>query len=145
MLVSVTRLRLRSWRYVPGFVRDSAASLGGAIRAAGFIDGKLLADRHLAFWTATRWRDEAAMRAWLGMGAHGRAMPRLANWCDEASVVRWQQPDGAPFPAWGECHERMTAEGRASAVRFPTQAHVARCVPSPREGRVRLELPFRAV
>jgi hypothetical protein len=31
------------------------------------------------------------MRAFMLSGAHQRAMPKLFNWCDEASVVHWNQ------------------------------------------------------
>lgn len=78
-LISVTRLRVRSWRYLPGFA----------------------------------------------------LMVKLLDWCDEASVVHWDQQD-ATLPAWGEAYRRMVGEGRASKVRFPSAAHFAYQIPPPR-------------
>ena len=52
MLISVTRLRLCSWRYLPSFLRHTAASLGQAAVAFGLLDGRLLSNCSLVFWTA---------------------------------------------------------------------------------------------
>lgn len=38
-------------------------------------------------------------------------MPKLPDWCDEASVTRWEQV-GAELPTWAEAYRRMSAEGR---------------------------------
>ncbi|MBX9934186.1 MAG: hypothetical protein K2Y56_22140 [Methylobacterium sp.] len=51
--VSVTRLRIRSWRFMPGFVADTLRSLSQTRDAAGFLHGSLLADRKRTFWTLT--------------------------------------------------------------------------------------------
>ena len=144
MIVSATRLRLRSWRHAPGFARYTAASLGQAIAAAGFVDGRLLAGQRLTFWTVTRWCSEDAMRRWRPAGAHGRAMPFLVEWCDEASAARWEQRDGTAFPIWEDCAERMAGEGGASRVRQPSDAQAAGAAPGPppKRGR-RLVLPLR--
>jgi hypothetical protein len=50
MIVSVTHLRLRSWRYLAGFARDAVGSCRQAKAAAGFSDGRLLGDRRRTFW-----------------------------------------------------------------------------------------------
>ena len=136
MIVSTTRLRLRSWRYLVGFARDTLGSLRQAKAAAGCLDGQLLFERRRTFWTVTRWSSEAAMRAWRGSSAHARAMPHLLEWCDEASVVRWEAPEDAPFPTWEECHRRMVSQGRPSKVRHPSDAHRmgTGLVPTPRLG-----------
>jgi len=146
VVVSVTRLRLRSWRHLAGFARYSAASLGQALRTVGFRDGRLLAGRNLTFWTVTRWSSEDAMRRWRAAGAHGRAMPFLAEWCDEASVARWDQVDGAPFPSWHVCALRMAEQGRASRLSQPSNAQRSGAAPEapPGWGR-RLVLPFRSL
>ena len=143
MIVSVTRLRLRSRRFFPGFARATLASLREMRRASGFEGGRVLADRRLAFWTVTRWSSAASMIAWRGAGAHGRAMPDLVEWCDEAAVVRWEQDAGAPFPSWGECYRRMVEDGRGSRVRYPSNAPELAAIPLPRDGRFARVLAFR--
>jgi hypothetical protein len=75
----------------------------------------------LVFWTRTVWRDMPAMRAFMLSGAHKRAMPKLLNWCSEASMVHWESGTGT-LPTWGEAEVRLRAEGRTSRVRHPSEA-----------------------
>ena len=84
-----------------------------------------MSDRKLTYWTVTAWDDEGAMKAYRNAGAHRRAMPKLLNWCDEASVAHWAQ-ESAELPDKREAHRRMLAEGRISKVHFPSAAHVAK-------------------
>ena len=74
------------------------------------------------FWTMTMWTDERSIKAYMTSGAHLKAMPRLINWADEASAVRWHQ--GHPErPDWAEAARRMRAEGRPSTLRHPGPHH----------------------
>jgi len=75
-------------------------------------------------WTATAWESEAAMRSFRGSGVHQVAMPNLAHWCDEASVVHWNQP-GNEVAEPGVILRRMRAEGRLLRVRHPSPEHAA--------------------
>lgn len=120
--VSVTRLRIRSWRFMPGFVVDTKRSLSQTRDAVGFLHGSLLADRKRTFWTLTVWADQADMRAFMTSGAHRQAMPKLLEWCDEASLVHWTQGDDA-VPSWNAASDRMRTEGRPSKVRHPSPRH----------------------
>ena len=120
--VSITRLRIRSWRFMPAFAVETVRTLAQVKRADGFVGGSLLPDRRLTFWTMTLWRDAAAMRAYLVSGAHLRAMPKLLRWCDEASVVHWTQGDDVA-PDWPEAERRMRAEGRPSKLHHPAPHH----------------------
>lgn len=129
--VSVTRLRIRSLRFMPGFVIRTLGSLRQLRSAEGFVTGSLLPDRRRTFWTMTLWRDQAAMRRYMTAGAHLAAMPRLLQWCDEASVVHWQQEDDA-LPDWTEADRRMRTEGRLSKVRHPASHHATLGYPPPR-------------
>ncbi len=124
IFVSITRLRIRSVWFMPRFALHAFTSLRQCKRASGFLDGSLLPDRKLAFWTMTLWQDQAAMRAYMGGGAHLKAMPKLLHWCDEASVVHWTQDDATP-PSWEEAVRRMRTQGRASKVRHPSAAHAS--------------------
>ena len=129
--VSVTRLRVRFWRYLPAFLLGSMRALVQAKRAPGNLSSSVLRDAHLAFWTRTVWDDEAAMRGFMLSGMHRRLMPRLLDWCDEAAVVHWIS-DAAQPPSWLEAHRRLQAEGRPSKVKHPSEAQRRFVIPPPR-------------
>ncbi len=120
--VSITRLRIRAWRFMPGFALHAVRSTRQCRRAPGFLGGSLLGDRHRTYWTMTLWRDEEAMRASMTGGAHRAAMGKLQHWCDEASVVHWHQ-DGGDLPSWRDAETRMREQGRPSKVRHPSPGH----------------------
>ena len=119
--VSITRLRVRAWRYLPGFVIQSFRAARQAKLAAGNVAVSLLRDADRAFWTRTVWRDEAAMRSFMRSGVHRRVMARLPEWCDEATLVHWVQDANEP-PSWPEAHRRLQQEGRRSRVNYPSEA-----------------------
>jgi hypothetical protein len=129
--VSITRLRLRSWRFVPGLIWHALRSSRQAKATPGNLRALTLREANATFWTCTVWHDEAAMRAFLVSGAHRSAMRRLPDWCDEASVAHWQQ-DSAEPPSWIEVHRRMQGEGRRSNVRYPSPAQERFEIPPPR-------------
>jgi uncharacterized protein DUF3291 len=131
MLISVTRLRVRSFRYLPLFIFYSLLSASQAKRAAGNYGTAVLRERNNTFWTRTAWSDESSMRAFMMGGIHRRAMPRLLDWCDEASVVHWSQ-DSSELPGWQEAHRRMVDEGRPSKVKHPSPAHLTHKIPEPK-------------
>jgi Domain of unknown function (DUF3291) len=118
-LVSVTRLRLRSLRFLPAFAWYAQRSAHQAKRAAGNAGVLLRKTRGLTFWTMSVWRDEHAMAAFRGAPPHRDAMPRLAHWCDEASVAHW--PIDAPgMPDWETAAGRLATGGRLSRVDHPS-------------------------
>jgi hypothetical protein len=129
MWISVTRLRLRRWWYLPEFLWRSKRSTAQAAKTAGFLGGYTLADRHRAFWTMTAWKDEASMRAYRGSGAHRAVMPKLANWCDEAAVAHWQAD---AFPTWAEAWQRISASGRLTPVENPSEGQKTKRIAEPR-------------
>ncbi len=122
--VSITRLRLRSVRFLPFFVVHTLRSLRQVKRAPGFCSGSLLPDRGWTFWTLTLWDKQSSMRRYMTEGSHRQAMPYLMEWCDEASVVHWEQSE-SDLPAWDEADRRMRSEGRASKVHYPSDRHAA--------------------
>lgn len=122
VFVSITRLRIRSLRFMPAFALHTWRVLRQTRRAGGYLDGSLLADRKLTFWTMTLWRDQSDMKGYMTSGAHLKAMPKLLDWCDEASVAHWTQDDMVP-PDWAEADRRMREEGRPSKVRNPGPDH----------------------
>jgi hypothetical protein len=140
-LVSVTRLRVRSWKYLPAFFVATLRSALQARRAKGNLAVSILREAHNTFWTRSLWIDEAAMTSFMMSGAHRTMMPHLLEWCDEASVARWTQ-DIAQKPTWEEVYQRMQREGRTSRVKHPSQAHRRFEFPAPKVRRTG-ELRFR--
>jgi Domain of unknown function (DUF3291) len=138
--LSVTRLRLRSAYHLPMFfvhVWKTRAQLQGA---EGFIQGALLNDRERTFWTMTLWREQGDMQRYMTQGAHGKVMPKLALWCDEASVVHWNM-DSLVLPDWHEADRRMRAEGRSSRLPKPSRHHADLSYAPP---RTTLTLPIKS-
>ena len=129
--VSITRLRVRSWRYLPAFLIQSFRAARQARRAVGNLGISVLRDANLAFWTRTVWIDEAAMRSFMRSGTHRRVMPRLVEWCDEASVAHWPQEVPEP-PSWQEAHRRLQRQGRRSRDNHPSEAQRRFEIPAPR-------------
>lgn len=132
-VVAVTRLRVRSWHYLPAFFVQAFRSARQAAKADGNLVTRLLRDQRNTFWTNTIWNNAEAMRAYMLAGVHRQVMGKLANWCDEAALVHWTQ-DGAEFPTWEEACQRLKNDGRPSKVNHPSPAHVAHDFPMPRAG-----------
>lgn len=99
IFVSLTRLRIRSMRFLPLFAFHTLRSLRQVKKAPGFQAGQLLPDRNWTFWTMTSWNERDSMRRYMTAGAHNAAMPHLMHWCDEASVAHWEQEE-MTLPSW---------------------------------------------
>jgi len=123
-VVSITRLRVRSWLFAPAFLFTALRISAQARNAEGSLAVKIFRDGRNTFWTSTCWDSEASMRAFMIAKPHGPAMHKLLEWCDEAALVRWTQ-ESADLPSWTEAHERMLREGRRSKVNHPSEAHKA--------------------
>lgn len=132
--VSLTRLRIRSVRFLPMFVVHMLRTLRQVKRSAGFQHGALLADRNWTFWTMTAWDNQESMRGYMTSASHKSAMPHLLDWCDEASVAHWVQSE-VSLPSWIEADSRMRASGRASKVRHPSPQHADLTFKAPRTTR----------
>ena len=90
-----------------------------------------MVDAHRTYWTLTVWSSEQAMKKFRGANAHARAMPRLADWCDEGAYAHWIAA-GDAIPIWEEAYEHLVAEGRLSRVTHPSENHKKRVFPQPR-------------
>ena len=130
VFVSVTRLRIRSRWFLPAFFWYSLLSMIQAKRSPGNLKAIGLLEAKRTFWTLSAWNDAESMRAFMTSGSHRKAMPKLLNWCDEASVAHWEQ-ESAELPAWPEAHRRMLELGRPSKVNPPSAAHLSREIPPP--------------
>jgi hypothetical protein len=133
-LVSITRLRVRSLRYLPAFLFGALRSAREAKNAPGNLAVSVLSDSHLAFWTRTLWTDERSMRAFMFLPAHRAVMPKLLQWCDEAAVAHWVAETLEPL-AWQEVHRRLQQDGRTSKVDHPSAAQQRFEIPPPKTTR----------
>jgi hypothetical protein len=68
-VVSITRLPVRSWRFVPPFLFHTILSAWQARKAPGIQSATLLKDNWRTYWTRTVWIDEAAMKMFMPAGA----------------------------------------------------------------------------
>src|SRR5580658_5114892 len=134
-LISLTRLRVRSFRYLPGFLWDTFQSVRQVQRSPGFLGGRLLVNSGYVFWTMTAWQDETAMNAYRTSGAHRQAMPKLLKWCDEAAVVHWTQ-ESAEIPEWQQAELHMSEKRRLSKVNHPSAAQASQQIPPPQPSRI---------
>lgn len=139
IFVSVTRLRVRSFLFLPQFMWHAARSMRQTEHSQGFLHGQVQREARNTFWTVTLWCDPESMNSFRLSGAHRAAMPRLLEWCDEASVVHWAQ-ETAQLPQWTEAHRRMVAEGRLSKVNHPSSDHSANRIPAPVPSRIGREM-----
>jgi hypothetical protein len=130
-VVSITRLRVRSWRFLLPFMYYALRSSQQAKKARGNLEVSLLRDAKNAFWTRTVWNSEDDMKSFMLAGPHRVAMRKLLEWCDEASLVHWTQESTRP-PDWPEAHRRLTSEGRLSKVNHPSPAQEAFEIPPPK-------------
>ncbi len=133
-LVSITRLRVRSFRYLPAFLLGSLRSARAAKNASGNLAVALLSDTNFVFWTRTLWTDEKSTRAFMLAPAHRSVMPKLLQWCDEAAVAHWLQETPEP-PSWQEVHRRLQQQGRTSKVDHPSAAQLRFEFPPPKTTR----------
>lgn len=120
--VSVTRLRIRSVRFLPVFFVNVWRTARQVRRTPGFVGGQLAIGPHQTYWTVTVWESQSAMREYRDSGAHLHTMPHLLQWSDEAARVHWEQPD-ATVPLLHEVAERLSREGQLSKLTYPSWAH----------------------
>src|SRR5262245_54544836 len=115
VLVSVTRLRVRSLRSLLPFIWYAVRSTLQAKRSPGNIGVRLRRTKRLAFWTLSLWESDSAMRAFRMAPPHRDAQP--ASGCDEASYAHWKQNDLA-MPSWQEVVEKLSDSGVISRVLY---------------------------
>jgi hypothetical protein len=123
-IISVTRLRLRSLRFLPGFLWYTRRSMKQAKRTPGNLGVRTRKTKGLAFWTLAMWRDNQAIRSFVPASPHKEAMQKLPHWCDEAVFADWEQ-DTADWPPWAAATERLAATGRLVDVLHPSEQQKA--------------------
>ena len=105
--VSITGLRLNSWRHWPRFawhasrsMRQARAAEGCEMAGARFIGGM--------FYTVSLWQSERAMKRFLYQGAHGKAARDFDNFA--TGLTAGYAADAAP--SWDEVPAVLRERGR---------------------------------
>jgi hypothetical protein len=75
--VSVTRLRVQAWRYLPIFFVQTLRSAWQARSAKNCLSVFVLREAHRTFWTRTVWTDASSMKSFMLSGVHRQVMPSL--------------------------------------------------------------------
>jgi hypothetical protein len=139
MFVSVTRLHLRSKRFLLPFLFYTWRSGRQAKRSRGFRGGQIGSDAQSGNWTITMWNAEADMRAFRNAVPHKTAMRKLLDWCDEASFAHYAG-DAEQLPSAETAYEHLRT-GTTSKVNHPSPAHAAGRTVS--EGRPRFAMKLK--
>ena len=79
-LVAITRLRVRSWRFLPIFFLQALRSARQAAKSEGNLATRLLRGRRNTFWTCTVWTTDEAMKDFMFSSVHRRVMRKLPLW-----------------------------------------------------------------
>ncbi len=77
--ISITRLRVRSWRFLPSFFIQAILSARQARGAIGNLSVSVLRETGNVFWTCTLWNSESSMKSYMLSGPHRRVMPQAAQ------------------------------------------------------------------
>jgi quinol monooxygenase YgiN len=126
----VTRLRLRRPELLDDFFVASVAVIEQAKAASGSLGVDAMAENNDVWWTVSAWQDRAAMRAFVAAEPHHSVIPRVDEFCDEATFVDWEQ-DSAELPAWDISYARLVAEGQSAALTDASPANQDRSFPPP--------------
>ena len=125
MIAAITRLRLRSWRFLIPFIIHANRSQRQAATSAGCVRVITRKTRGLAFWTLSVWESEAQLRAYVGASPHRESIPKLALWCDEAVTTHWNVAS-RDLPTWEDATAELLRSGRMLRVKYPSQDHAAK-------------------
>ena len=109
-VASVTELRLRRWRDIPGLTFGALRLRRAIQNEPGAVAVSLAAATlRRTFWTLTLWVDEAALDAYVHTAAHTDAMRRFRGRLERSRSARWKGEFGR-LPSWAEAAGRLAAE-----------------------------------
>ena len=121
---SVTRLHLRSGRFLLPFFWYGVRSARQAKRTPGNLGVQLRRTNGVAFWTLSMWETIEAMKKFIFASPHRKAMEKLPQWCDEASFCDWEQT-GTEWSSWDQAAEKLHASGHLAKVLHPSEQQKA--------------------
>jgi len=129
-VIVVTRLRLRDPALFDEFFGRAVAVAEQAQNSQGNLGADVLAEANNTYWTRTAWQERDLMNAFVGSEPHLSTMDRIADWCDEATFIDWEQAS-TDLPDWQDGYQRLVANGQPASLTHATKAHHTRDFPAP--------------
>ncbi|MFS0785260.1 hypothetical protein ABC345_02625 [Shouchella sp. 1P09AA] len=105
MIVSVTRLHIRSVRHLPIFAWLTLRSHIHIREAKGLVQSSYHKEGLFTYWTMSIWETEEDMKAFRNQGAHLEAMRCSRQLADELQYVRFEVE--TPDIQWEACKQRL--------------------------------------
>jgi len=129
-VIVVTRLRLRDPALFDEFFGHAVAVVEQAQNSQGNLGADVLAEANNTYWTRTAWQERDLTNAFVGSQPHLSTMDRIADWCDEATFIDWEQAS-TDLPDWQDGYQRLVANGQSASLTHATKAHHTRDFPAP--------------
>jgi heme-degrading monooxygenase HmoA len=90
VVVLASRLHLRRFRHVPGFLREALAIRRQVRRSPGAVGVSLLAQPlRKTFWTLSAWADEQAIETFVAAEPHRATMAKYHDRLEHAEFTTW--------------------------------------------------------
>jgi len=122
-LVLGSRLELRHYRSIPGFMRAAMKVRKQVLHSKGALGVSLLAQPlHKTFWTLSAWTDQGSLDEFVATLPHRDVMGRFHARLIDPKFVSWMVP-GAALPKphsnakelWREAKTRLAANQKEGA------------------------------
>ncbi len=117
--LSMTRLKLKSPRYLIRFWNYNEKIVRQMQTAEGFLQGKLLANYSLAMWTTTLWTSSEALKEFYLNGSHQEVIARISEWSSEA-VHFSKYVSTKELPSWQQIGSELAHQGRFQELKQPS-------------------------
>ncbi len=112
MIVSITRLHLRSVRSLPAFTRLTLQAHRQIHKTPGLLRTSYRKEGLLTYWTLSIWESEEQLRTFRNNGAHLEAMKRSRQLADELQYIRFSTE--TVKLDWGMCKEKLHQKYRVT-------------------------------
>lgn len=127
----MTRLKLRSPKYLIPYLIQSEQIITQIVVSQGFLKGKILATLGLSMWTATLWSDRDASYAFHLRGKHQNSMPLFRDWAEEA-VLGVQTISSEQLPSWSHIAKKLEEIGHFYRLDRCSENHLNQIIPTPK-------------
>ncbi len=129
-LLSVTRLKLKSPRYLPAFLINTERIAREIRTSEGFLQGQLMGTFNLSMWTMTLWNSEATLKKFYLSGTHQKIMGKLSEWSSEAASVH-MEVNNHQLLIWNDVIAEICRTGYFATLQEPSLDHRNRIIQKP--------------